>query len=184
IDETRASVLSRLAAMQSESDDVPGGELGTIVDLAHESVALLVEEKSAGSANGLRDEETGTRKGGGMELEELEIGDLGTGTDGRGQTVTGRRGRVRRMREELPGPAGGQHDSIGGEALDPTAAEHGDSRGSNGSMLLVGGEDIDEHGVLEQGDATCGRLGAQLLRQCGADRPTGSIASGMEDARI
>ena len=105
IEEARASVLSRLAAMQSESDDVAGGELGAIVDLIHEPAALLIEEERTGPADGFGDEEAGTGKGGGMELEELEIGDLGTGTDGGCQTVSGRSGRVRRVREELPGPA-------------------------------------------------------------------------------
>ena len=179
IEEARASVLSGLTAMQSESDDVAGGELGAIVDVIHEPAALLIEEERTGPADGFGDEEAGTGKGCGMELEELEISDLDTGTDGGGKTVSGRSGRVRRVREKLPGPAGGQHDRVGGQGLDATVAEHGDSRGSNRSLLVVAGEDVDEHCVLEQSDATCGHLGAQLLRQNRADRPTGRITSGM-----
>ena len=174
-----APVLGGLAAMQGESDDITGGELGAIVDLIHEPAALLIEEERTGPADGFGDEEAGTGKGCGMELEELEISDLDTGTDGGGKTVSGRSGRVRRVREKLPGPAGGQHDRVGGQGLDATVAEHGDSRGSNRSLLVVAGEDVDEHCVLEQSDATCGHLGAQLLRQNRADRPTGRITSGM-----
>ena len=148
IEEARASVLSRLATVQGECDDITRSELGAIIDVSHEPVAVLVEDESAGPADGLGDEETGTWKGGGVELEELEIGDLSIGANGSGQTVSGGSCRVRRVCEELPDTAGGQHDRISSQGLDAAFAEHGDS-------------------------------GAQLLRQSGADRPTGRITSGM-----
>ena len=52
-------------------------------------------------------------QGGGMELDELDVGRRHAGPQRHGDAVTGRLGRVGGDREELAGPARGQHDVAG-----------------------------------------------------------------------
>ena len=183
IEDAGPTVLSGRPSVQGEGDDITGGELGPLVDLRHEPAGLLVEEEGTGAADGFGDEEPGTGQSGGMELEELEVTGLGAGTEGCGQAVTGRRIRVRRVGEELPGTAGGEYDGIGAQSFETSVPKHGDSGGADGAALALAGRgDVDEHGVFEQAEPPGGRLGAGGGRERGGDLTAGGVPAGVEDA--
>src|SRR5699024_10163757 len=115
-------------ATQGQGPDISRGQLGPVADLRQEASTLFIDDPRTGPADGLGDEEPGSGQRGRMELEELEVAHFRAGPERGGQTVSGRCRRVRRVREELPGTSGGQHDRIGGQMLDPTIAQDGDSR--------------------------------------------------------
>ena len=66
--------------------------------------------------------------GGGMELDELEVGQLGAGGAGEQQAGAVGAGRVRRARPQRGGAARGEDDGAGGEHA-PVVARHAARRG-------------------------------------------------------
>ena len=82
-------------------DDVAGGQFGVGVVVGHEAVSRGVQQHRALAADRFGDEQ-GRRaarnllggKGGGVELEELEVPHRGAGTPGQGQAVGGGDGGV------------------------------------------------------------------------------------------
>jgi hypothetical protein len=72
-------------------NDVAGSQFGSWIILEHETFALLVEEPGTFSADGFRDEErpcVGVVKAGGVELNELHVGDFRASPPGHGQAVS------------------------------------------------------------------------------------------------
>ena len=96
--------------------DVARGEVGQLVLTLHEAHTLLVDEEGSLAADGLGDERLLTARAlaepehRGVELDELEVGELGTGAQRGGHAVARRDGRVRRRRVDLAEAARGEHD--------------------------------------------------------------------------
>ncbi len=87
--------------------------------LVHEPLAPGITQQGAVPPQGLgqqRPGHGGMVQGGGMELDELDVGRGHAGPEGHGHAVTGRLLWVGRDREELAGPAGRQHH-VGGAHL-------------------------------------------------------------------
>ena len=137
---------------------------------------LGVVQRRALAADGLGDEEAlaaadaGDR--GGMELDELEVGERGPGGAGEQQAGAERARRVGRARPQRRGAAGGEDHGAGGERAPVVGVEAGGA--AVGRDAQRGGaaalEDVDP-GVL-------GDRGAQLAQ----DPPAGGAAAGVGDA--
>ena len=96
------------------ADHVPRGQL---VD---EPLAVGVAQEGPVAPQGLGQQRAGHGRmveGGGVELHELDVGHRHPGPQGHGQPVGGGLGRVGGHREQLAGPAGGEH-GVGGPDLD------------------------------------------------------------------
>ena len=90
-------------------DLVPGQQL---VD---EPVAAVPEQRAV-TPEGLGEQgprHLGVVEGGGVELDELDVGQHGPGPQGHGDAVAGGLGRVGGHREHLAGPARGQQGVAG-----------------------------------------------------------------------
>ncbi len=99
------------AAHDRLGHDVARREVGERVLVEHEPLAVGIQEDRTLAAHSLGDErllplreraEPHHRR---MELDELEVGDVGTGAHGQGHAVTGGHVRVRRLPEHLAEPA-------------------------------------------------------------------------------
>jgi hypothetical protein len=84
VEEDGLALLESHLAGNAAGDDIARGELGGGVEVLHEAVAVDVEEDGAFAADGFGDEERGGvggcggGEGGGMELVELGVGELGS----------------------------------------------------------------------------------------------------------
>ncbi len=133
--------------------DVARRELGKRVHAEHEALFVAVEQVGALASQRLGDEEARRRlvvERGGVELHELEVGDLGARAPGRGQAVAGRDERVGGDAEDLAGAAGREHDRVGPEHLELArlGVEH-----ERADAAFAGGEQVDEEALLEHADA-------------------------------
>ena len=134
---TSAADLAR-AAVDGARHHVAGAELGHRVLVRHEAVAVGVAQDRALAADGLADQPQGALaegEGGGVELDELQVGERGAGAGGQGGAVGGGAERVRRPRVQVAGAAGGQHHRTGPPR--DLAAVRG--RGSAGRRRARGG---------------------------------------------
>ena len=121
--------LVRHALGHGPAHHVPGGQF---VD---EALPVGVAEQGPVPAQRLGQQGPGHRRvveRGGVELHELHVGHGHAGPQGHGQAVGGGLGRVGGHREQLAGPAGGQH-RVGGPDLDQaTLGAEGHARPGTG----------------------------------------------------
>ncbi len=166
-------------------DDVARRELGQLVRADHEAVAVGVHEVGALAAHRLRDQgllALGARaepEHGGVELHELEVGDLGAGPQGQGDAVAGGDGGVGGGGEHLAHAAGGQDHGPSPYGADAVvlALAH-DVQGDPGRAALGVLEEVEDEGVLDRLDA---RL-AHGVDQGAGDLGAGGVAAGVGDA--
>ncbi len=140
--------------------DVARGQLLARVVADHEGLARLVAKDPALAAERLGDEEAlgvGVEEAGGVELEELHVGDRGAGPVAHGHAVAGRHVGVGRVEVDLPGAAGGEHGHRGGDGpdaaggpVDDVGAERPVRSGRAGPLA---GDDVDGDLVLLDADA-------------------------------
>ena len=157
-----------------------GRELAARVGIQREPVALAVDQDGAGASNRFGDErrrvDVGKLERGGMELEELDVPELGAGAVGERPAV--RRGdpRIGGDRVELSHTAGGQHDR--GRRDGPARAVRPDHRHTDRSSRVD--PDRGHLGVLHQLDH---RMGANHLRQAADQRRARAVAARVDDPR-
>ena len=97
--------------------DVARSQLAPGVGIEREAVPVPVHQEGAGAAHRLGDERRGVDAGklerGGVELEELEVAELGAGPVRQRPAVGGGHLGVGGDRVQLAHAAGGQHDGAG-----------------------------------------------------------------------
>ncbi|KYK17038.1 hypothetical protein AUW26_14155 [Streptomyces sp. CC71] len=173
------------AARDALGDDVPGGEFRQLVLSHHEAHAVGVHQVGALAANRLRDQgllALGVRaeeEDRGVELDELQVADLGARPEGEGHAAARGDGRVRRGREDLAHAAGGGNH--GGGVDRPHAvvlALAHDVQGDTGRAAFGVGEEVQDEGVLDGADAAR----ADRLDQRAGDLRTRGVAAGVGDA--
>ena len=142
IEEDGPAVLRLHLARDRAGDDVARRELAVGVRVEREAPAVLVDERRTLAADGLGDEERlADAEDRRVELEELEVAHLGAGAQRRGDAVAGRDRGIRRVRVQLAGAAGGEHDGVG---LDDLAASGDGGRGRR--CGVVADEQLDARG--------------------------------------
>jgi hypothetical protein len=125
----------RLVAPHHDLLDLPGHdiawrELGQRVDIRHEPLSSAIQQVGTLTTECFGDEGLGVLvavQRGGMELDELHVGDLGTGTPRGSEPVAGRDQGIRGHAEYLAAAAGRKDDRICPEGLGPPrvrAVEH------------------------------------------------------------
>src|SRR5687768_17419834 len=100
-----------LLAKNLARDDVAGRELGETMTIAHESLAVGVDECRALAAHGLRHQRERVLRcieRGGMELDELHVGQLRAGTVRDREAIACGDDGVRRVAVDLAAAAGRQ----------------------------------------------------------------------------
>ena len=144
---------------------------------------MVVEQISSFAAQGFREQEArsaGKREGGGMELEELHVGQFGAGLRGQGDAVAGGYGGIGGVGVDLACAAGGDEEGAGGDAMAVRAGGFGAGGGKVGSDDAAAGDDqVGDHGPLGKADAL---LGAGKGDEGTADLGAGGVAVGVEDA--
>ncbi len=151
----------------------------------HEARAVGVHQVGALAAYRLRDQgllALGVRaeeEDRGVELDELQVADLGARPEGEGHAVARGDGRVRRGREDLAHAAGGEDH--GGGVDRPHAvvlALAHDVQGDTGRAAFGVGEEVQDEGVLDGADAAR----ADRLDQRAGDLRARGVAAGVGDA--
>src|SRR5690606_980984 len=166
-------------------DDVAGGELGEGVAPGHEPPAGVVDEVGALAPHGLGDQRLlppgafAEPQHGRVELDELQVGDLGSGAQGERYAVAGRDLRVRRRGVDLAEPAGGGHDGAGADGADAAGLPlphdvEGDPGGASGGVL----QQVEDEGVLDDLDTGVLERGEEGA----ADLRAGRVPAGVRDA--
>ena len=145
----------------------------------HEALLVAVEQVGSLTAQRLGDQEAGRgvvveRRG--VELDELEVGDLGARAPRRRQTVAGRDERIGGDAEDLSGAARGENDRVGPKDLAHArlGVQHQRSHAT-----LPGREQVDEEALLEHRHM---RRGTQLRGKSALHRCAGRVA-GVQHAR-
>ena len=138
---------------------------------------LCVVERGALAADGLGDQEAlaalDADDRGGMELRELEVGELGAGGAGEQQAGAERARRVGRARPQRGGAAGGEDRGAGGEL--PAVGGHDAAAGEDagGAVAL---EDLDV-GVLDGRGRQRAQDPAARRAAAGVDDPAAAVAA-------
>ncbi len=178
-------VLFAHAPQDALGDDVARGEFGQFVRADHEAVAVGVDEVGALAAHRLRHQRLlALRVGaepehGGVELDELQVGDLGAGPQGEGDAVAGGDGGVGGRGEHLAHAAGGQDDGPGPYRADAVVPAFAHDVQRDARRTAVGVlEEVQDEGVLDRLDA--GR--AHGLDQGAGDLGAGGVTTRMGDA--
>ena len=163
--------------------DVARRQLCHRMQALHEALAALVDEVRALAADGLADEHAagaGHVERGGVELEELEVGELRARAPRHGQAVAGGDLRVGGLAVHLPRPAGRQHGGAGPDDLQAVARvpreRAGHAAGAVGGAQEVHGEATIEDAHAARGTGALDQAACQLV-------PRG-VAVGMHDARV
>ncbi len=140
--------------------DVARGQLLARVVAGHEGLAGGVAQDAALAAQRLGDEEAlglGVEERGGVELEELHVGDGRSGPPRHGHAVAGPDVRAGGVEVDLAGAAGGQHRDPrrdGGDGPAGAGEDVGAHRAVGAAQpQLAAGDEIDRHGVLDDADA-------------------------------
>ena len=105
--------------------DVPGRQFRSGVELRHEAAAVVQGQHAALAAHRLGNQEgLGLRmvQAGGMELNELHVGDAAAGPPSHGDAVPGGAVWVAGVEIDFAGPAGGENHEAGLENLHMAAA--------------------------------------------------------------
>ncbi len=191
IEEDGLVVLGGHLAGDAAGDDVAGGEFGGGVDVLHEAAVVVVEKGRAFAADGLGDEEgsgggglqVGGGEGGGVELVELEVGEVRAGAESHGDAVAGGYGGVGGMEEELACAAGGEDDGVGGEGGGGTVLVD-DAEADDGARGVE--DEVLSEGVFEDGDGGVGADGtsSNRLDERGLDGEAGCVSACVKDARV
>src|SRR5205085_5249102 len=79
-------------------------------ELVGEALAVVVEQSRSGAAQCLREQKAVVAERGGMELDELEVGERGTGGARQQEPVADRAAQIRRPRPEGGVAAGREND--------------------------------------------------------------------------
>jgi hypothetical protein len=143
--------------------DVAGCQLDQRVDADHEPLPRPVAQHRALAAQRLADQRLlaasvrAQVEGGGVELDELQVGGDRAGAQAEGDAVARGDRRVGGGGVDLPHAAGGEHDRAGAhraDAVGAALAQHvqGDARGAARGV----GEQVEHHRVLDEGDAGVG----------------------------
>ncbi len=130
---------------------VARGELQILVLVLHEAVAVFVDQNGAFAAQGFREQGHGVgagREGRGVELDELQVHQAGTGPRGHGETVARGFPRVGGVEVELAQAAGRQHH--GGREMEHAPAVRLD--GQHAHDLAVLDDQIDGEGLVHHPD--------------------------------
>ena len=176
--EERAATRIRL--LDDTCHHIAGSELAARIGIEREPAAVLFHEMRAGAAHGLGDERRRVHAGElerrGMELQELEVAQLGPHLVRERPAVAGGAERIRRDGVQLADTAGGEHHRTRRDAEWPACRIERDDPDS--APVL---DDEPAHfGVLQDGDlgqVVCN--GGQAAHQLG----TGPVAIGVQDAR-
>ncbi len=182
-------------------DDVARGELVQLVLPDHEAVPVRVDQVRALAADGLGDQRLlalGLRaqpEDGRVELDELQVGDLGPGAQGQRDAVAGGDRRVGAGGEDLAHTAGGEHHGAGPDRADAVAlalAHH--VQGQAGRVAVGVGQQVEHQGVLDQlqprvaadgGDQRARYLGAgRVAARVGDPAPVVSALAGEQDLAL
>ena len=118
----------------------------------------------------------------GVELHELQVGDPGPGPQRRRHAVAGRHRRVGRRRVDLPQAAGGEHDRPAVRRADPVdlpLADDVQRHPAHGTV--VGGEQVDDEGVLDDLDAGVVDDPVERGDERARDLGAGRVAAGVRD---
>ncbi len=178
-------VLLPHAAHDALGHDVARGEFGQFVLPLHEAHAVGVHQVGALAAYRLGDQGLLALRLGpqeedrGVELDELEVADLGARAQGEGHAVAGGDGGVRRRREDLAHAAGGQDH--GGGLHRPHAvvlALAHDVQGDPGRAAVGVREEVQDEGVLDGAQPPC----ADRLDEGAGDLRAGGVAARVGDA--
>ena len=148
---------------------------------AHERSTGRVEENGARPPQGLGEQRqrlAGDRplrqQRGGVELDELQVGQGGTGAGGDGHAVAGVLHRIGGFPPEIAGTAGGEDDPVGVNVDPAVIGRKSDQTGHPAAV----DDQIDRKAVVDQVDGwRAGRLLHQRLDQQAA----GGIAAGVDD---
>ena len=180
VDEDVVGAGARGFADDTAGHDVAGGEFLEFVVAVHEAVAVLVEEVGAFASERFREEEAGGSaevEGGGVELDEFDVADGGSGAVSGGDTIAGGDVRVGSFEVDAAESAGGEQDAAGLEIevlarlllkyLDPMS----------GAVEVE--QEIDHAGEAGELDAVDGR---GFAIEGAGDLATGGVAMGVEDA--
>lgn len=163
-------------------DDVARGELRHLVLPEHEARTGRVDEVGALAPYRLRHQGLLALRPGaeeedrGVELDELEVGDLRAGPQCERHTVAGGDRRVGGGREDLAHAAGGEDHRGGVDRADAVvlALAH-DVQGDTGRTALGVGEEVEHEGVLD---------GVQGCRADRLDQGAGDLRTGRVTARV
>ena len=129
--------------------DVARCEFGARIDVLHVPVAVFVQQHRAFAAHGFGDEEVLAHgHGGGMELVELQIGDLGARTPCGGEAVRGGDRRIGGVRVHTACSTGGQDHPVGGQILVLPVDQQADA-----GDVAVPHDEVFEECVLDDVDA-------------------------------
>ena len=150
-------------------------DLVTGRELVDEALAGGIEQAGALAADRFGDQEAvgpvGPDDGGGMELHELQVGQVGSGVVPEEQAAAGGADRIRRARPQRGRAAGGQHRG-GGVDLRSVGQPH-----PGGTP--VGGDDLHRPPLLQHRDPLI--LGDER-RELADDPPAGGRPAGVHDA--
>ncbi|PKV87071.1 hypothetical protein BX283_4662 [Streptomyces sp. TLI_146] len=166
-------------------DDVARRQLGKLVLPEHEARPGGVDEMGALSPYRLGDQRLlalgvgAEEQHGGVELDELQVGDLGAGPQRQGDAVAGGDRRIGGGREDLAHAAGGEHHGGGvdGPHAVVLALAH-DVQGDARRTPVVVPQQVQYERVL---DGPYGLL-ADRLDQCAGDLGAGGVAARVGDA--
>lgn len=184
VEEHVLGVLLLHAAHDALGDDVPGRQFGQLVLSGHEAHAAGVDQVGALTAYRLGDEGLlafrvrAEEQHGGVELHELEVGDLRARAQGERHAVAGRHGRVRGRREDLPHAAGREDDRGGvhGAHAIVLALAH-DVQGDARRTAVRVRQQVEYQRVLDRTKPTR----AYRLDQRPGDLRAGRVAPGVRD---
>ena len=113
IQQYRTPALGHHLAEILAGDHVTRGEFCTRIDCGHIPFAAFVEQDRALAAYRFGNQEVlAHAECGGVELVELEVGDLGPSAPGSGQPVAGGDLRIRGVRVKPAGPAGCENHAV------------------------------------------------------------------------
>src|ERR1019366_5629806 len=177
VEEDRCAAGPRHLFPDRPGDDVAGGQLSPGVGVEKEAAPVCVHDQSALATNRLADEEGGgarQREDGGVELDELDVGDVGARLIGESDAVAGGPGRVGGVAPEGGCPAGREDHGAGGH---PRPLPGGGIAELDPDATVTVPDQAGDYLTLED------RGGAlvEALQQGGLDGGAGGIAAGMED---
>jgi hypothetical protein len=168
--------------------DVPWRQFGERMPAGHEPGAGRVDEVGALPSHRLGDQRLPAPRPrtqpqhGRMELHELQVGHRGAGPQRQRHPVARGHLGVGGGGEDLPEPAGGQHDGGGPRRAHPVALPFAhDVQGHAGGPAGVVDEQVEDEGVFD--DLDLRRL-LQRREQRPADLGPGGVPAGVRDAAL
>ena len=141
---------ARLLAKDRARHDVARRELGEAMPVAHESLAIGVQQLGAFAAHRLGDEREGILGGverGGVELHEFHVRELHACAVGNGVAVAGRDNGVRRVSIDLATATSREHGGVGNDLHRPA----GDA-GAHAAASSAVDDEIQHTRLLEDRD--------------------------------